>query len=414
MLPLYQFKTDQHLERLVEKCESKAHPGLLFDRYPKGWGKTWHEKLADDPKRDPKLTLLKLAKDYDRERLRNGLEAALMRQKALWALLVGEELEATTQWRFVSGLGNGHPYGTGFLWHRTLGVPYIPGSSVKGMVRAWAEQWCDDETISQETVNALFGPPANQTEHEANAGSLIFFDALPTEPPALDVDILNPHYKPYYDDKSGEVPPADYYNPVPVQFLTLAPGQTLRFFLAAKPGAYPRLAAEQRGLQMKSDVTQGLKLLADALEYLGAGGKTAVGYGQMQETDQSQRQRQQQADKAAKQREQHAAKASLERDMNALELTGLAREVYTQSKLQHWQNDKSVFLSGAESFLPQIEKLEDPVQQHQAVDIIKENLEHHDKGILEKPEKKKGKLEKPAYKPRPINIANRLLALVKK
>jgi CRISPR-associated protein Cmr6 len=31
----------------------------------------------------------------------------------------------------------------GFLWHPTLGVPYLPGAAVKGLVRAYVEHWDD-------------------------------------------------------------------------------------------------------------------------------------------------------------------------------------------------------------------------------------------------------------------------------
>jgi CRISPR-associated protein Cmr6 len=38
-------------------------------------------------------------------------------------------------------LGNPHPVEKGFLWHPTLGTPSLPGSGVKGLVRAWVEAW---------------------------------------------------------------------------------------------------------------------------------------------------------------------------------------------------------------------------------------------------------------------------------
>ena len=37
---------------------------------------------------------------------------------------------------FVTGMGNPHPLENGFTWHPTLGMPYLPGSAVKGLVRA--------------------------------------------------------------------------------------------------------------------------------------------------------------------------------------------------------------------------------------------------------------------------------------
>ena len=176
-----------------------------------------------------------------------------------------------TDWRFVSGLGSGHPYEAGFIWHRTLGVPYLPGSSIKGMIRAWVEQWCDEDDCNGDTVRRLFGSESvPDSPNSDKAGDLIVFDAFPLRPPTLELDILNPHYQPYYES-NGKKFPADYYSPVPVFFLTVAPNQSFRFCLAPRPGAVTDNPAD--------NVRQGVKLLTQALETLGAGGKTAVGYG---------------------------------------------------------------------------------------------------------------------------------------
>ena len=40
---------------------------------------------------------------------------------------------------FVTGMGNPHPLENGFTWHPTLGMPYLPGSAVKGLARAAVE-----------------------------------------------------------------------------------------------------------------------------------------------------------------------------------------------------------------------------------------------------------------------------------
>jgi len=45
--------------------------------------------------------------------------------------LGGEPLLIRTAWRFVSGLGRSRPVENGFVWHHTLGVPYLPGSSIR-------------------------------------------------------------------------------------------------------------------------------------------------------------------------------------------------------------------------------------------------------------------------------------------
>lgn len=85
---------------------------------------------------------------------------------------------------------------------------------------------------------------------------------------------MNPHYAKYYsgekDVNNHAIPPADYLSPTPIFFLTVAAGQTFRFVLA------PRC---QKEANAANDVAFGCELLKEALSTLGAGGKTAVGYG---------------------------------------------------------------------------------------------------------------------------------------
>ncbi|OIR24413.1 type III-B CRISPR module RAMP protein Cmr6, partial [Bathymodiolus thermophilus thioautotrophic gill symbiont] len=54
----------------------------------------------------------------------------------------------------IIGMGLNHPIENGMLFHHTLGVPYLPGSSVKGLVRAWAEQW---ENVNGDELFRIFG-----------------------------------------------------------------------------------------------------------------------------------------------------------------------------------------------------------------------------------------------------------------
>jgi CRISPR-associated protein Cmr6 len=268
VLPLYK-KLQENIEE--KDFFSTSHPGLVFDKFPNKWPDNsgmW--KLKDDAK---KKFLLKIINIYKPENLNRGLNIALKHQKKLVnEVLGGETIEVKTDWRFVSGLGCGHPYETGFIWHRTLGVPYLPGSSVKGMLRAYAQYWQEDESIRQKIVE-LFGP--EEQSDQSGAGALIVFDALPKIPPKLELDILNPHYGEYYQDPENN-PPADYLSPVPVFFLTIAADQEFIFSIAPRPGAY--MDEEQEKM---TDLADGKKLLEKSLKYIGIGAKTSVGYGIM-------------------------------------------------------------------------------------------------------------------------------------
>lgn len=267
------------------------HVGLLFDKYVDTWGIDQHKGFvvqSPSSARDPSKKAKQGSKQcfYDetmnvykeqQEALSKQLAAHHDRRAALLQASFGKTLTAKTDWRFISGLGVGHPFETGFIWHRTLSVPYLPGSSVKGLMRAWADPakgWGSEHTWK--TVKRLFGDTKDD-----GAGSLIVFDALPEKVPELELDIMNPHYAAYYnkdiykkpDGSEGLTPPADYLSPVPIFFLAVAKEQPFRFAIAPH---CPK--AKGAGFTTK----RGFVLLRQALATLGAGGKTAVGYGSMQ------------------------------------------------------------------------------------------------------------------------------------
>lgn len=240
----------QALERLYQD-ETEANPGLVYERYA--------DARLSDNKDEYFQRFLKL---YIRQQeTGNLLQEHLYRRRELVARVSGCLLRARTAWRLVSGLGNGHPLETGFVWHRILGVPYLPGSSVKGMLRAWADPVKGWGGMRFDRVLELFGDLDS-----VGVGRLIVMDALPTGKTALEMDIMNPHYQPYYQDPMHK-PPADYYSPIPVCFLVVAPGQEFEFALL--PGRDCT----------REDFEDGLKLLGGALEVIGLGGKTASGYG---------------------------------------------------------------------------------------------------------------------------------------
>lgn len=45
---------------------------------------------------------------------------------------------STLSWRMLIGLGASHPHETSMTLHHIYGVPYIPGSAVKGVTRHWS------------------------------------------------------------------------------------------------------------------------------------------------------------------------------------------------------------------------------------------------------------------------------------
>jgi CRISPR-associated protein Cmr6 len=160
--------------------------------------------------------------------------------------------------RFITGIGLDHPVEMGFLWNHTLGFPYIPGSSIKGIVKDWVNNWCQE---TEKDIIRIFG---SDDDTENQVGSVIFFDALPYGRIRLQMDIITPHYGPYY---SQEQCPGDWCNPTPVPFLTVDKKQKFIFFIA------PRIPKHVR------DCSKAIQWLEDAITTLGAGAKTTTGYG---------------------------------------------------------------------------------------------------------------------------------------
>ena len=127
----------------------QANAGLWYDKYCDRWHKAnadgrtaWTlESWRDRESRkdvNPKLDWIRSVTGAPVGNTDELAEANDRRVDMLEAF-GGKPLFFTNSYAFVSGLGREHPVENGFAWHHILGVPYLPGSSVKGMVRAWAE-----------------------------------------------------------------------------------------------------------------------------------------------------------------------------------------------------------------------------------------------------------------------------------
>jgi CRISPR-associated protein Cmr6 len=172
--------------------------------------------------------------------------------------------EAMVLGRMVVGLGAESVLETSICLHRTYGVPYIPGSALKGLAAAAAHKHLQapgwrkagkDETIG-EWHQVLFGD-------QESSGYVTFHDALwipEGNALPLDLDVMTVHHPNYYQ---GDAPPADWDNPNPVAFVS-ARG---RYLLAVT------------GPEEWADAA--MAILRDALEMDGIGAKTAAGYGRL-------------------------------------------------------------------------------------------------------------------------------------
>ncbi|MEV0966619.1 type III-B CRISPR module RAMP protein Cmr6 [Streptomyces sp. NPDC049910] len=194
------------------------------------------------------------------------------RERALKALHAGRHtvvrLRARPQWRLVVGMGaRENAYEIGLALHGTYGVPVIPGSTVKGLTAAWAQETGQDSAL----MDTVFGAPRPGRPGTPRQGAVRFLDALPLQTAKLARDVLTPHAQPYYrSTDTGEsttaptaVAPAEHHNPIPVPFLTVRG---------------TRFAVDLTGRDPEA-VEQAAAWCTQACDALGAGAKTATGYG---------------------------------------------------------------------------------------------------------------------------------------
>ena len=248
--PLYKSAGEQRLTR-----ESGGHAGLWYDKFCDRWridrgGASLKGNDRNNPKLDwiRTLTTDKIGDAEQMQESASRIVRLIDRQGGRWEVF-------TTVWRFVTGLGRSHPVENGFAWHPTLGTPYLPGSSIKGLVRAWAERDADPRPDCA-TTERLLGSRDRK-------GAICFLDAIPVEPVLLEADVMTPHYAGWTSDD----PPGDWRSPTPIPFLVTAADTPFLF------GVIARLPASG------DDLTTVSRWLNDALVWAGGGAKTAVGYG---------------------------------------------------------------------------------------------------------------------------------------
>lgn len=236
-----------------------------------------------------------------------------------------ESFEKKVDWRLIVGLGNESVYDISMTLHHVYGIPYIPASAIKGIVRSWIiiEKFEADEkkAIQDKDFCDIFGCPKKIEETDSyykvgQQGRIWFFDAFPLSKPRIEVDIMNPHYGEYYGEKKVNgvsVPPADYLKPNPVPFLTIGEkdekNHPLKFqfvvgikhkdnriigiqsdLFTDSEGRSLRVKKEHGGAVEMVEVSSDASLLQISVAWLnqaldghGIGAKTAIGYGYMKD-----------------------------------------------------------------------------------------------------------------------------------
>lgn len=327
---------------------------------------------------------------------------------------------------FTTGLGNEHPLENGFAFLNPYGLPYLPGSGIKGVVRQAARelasgQWGEthgwshenayalhlgkDKTVPLSMVDVLFGREPGDGDTEHLRGVLSFWDVIPLiDGDSLVVEIMTPHQGHYYQWKKDrnreeiEVSPHESGQPNPIAFLTVPPRSRFTFHVACdltwlKNNA-PDLARGERWQELLRPVFK------HAFDWLGFGAKTAVGYGTMQPDSKAT------SERLARMREAEEAKVR-EHELRAA-IAGLPEDAawLVEGVRGNAWADNGVFLTDTAAYLAGRETL-----SPEGYGKFTGEMERRWRGIMTNPDAVEGKQQKPKFKDRPKAMAKRLLAL---
>lgn len=248
----------RELQGILRKLPPGVNPALLLTRYlfrdgiPKDLGKMKKKELETirgaiaSFEKNP---LFRAFRDRWEEMLK---QFAARNSKGL------HRGKAAPWWRVIVGLGGECTLETNITVHPLYGFPVIPGSALKGMTRHYVRQEYGESCPGEREV---FGT-SNEKDGSGNAGKVVFFDAIPQSLSQVEIDIMTPHYQPYYTNPEKDKP-ADWHSPNPISFLVCGKME-FRFAVWSEDGAVAK---------------QAWQWLTEALQNQGAGAKTAVGYG---------------------------------------------------------------------------------------------------------------------------------------
>ena len=258
------------------------------------------------------------------------LPSSLMRQKldqnAQLAKLVAEQegqkavLFGELQGRLIVNLSDSLIQNAGICLDRNTGVPYLPGTAVKGVARHVAlsalrqGEWSIEEFMTVFGVSeADFGEKGElkayakdvAEDRRRQRGLVDFLPANPLTEPKIEVDISTVHYPDYY--QSGKEADLARENLRPNSFPVVAAGVRYAFCIVATD----RRVSPELFVKAKA-------ALVEAMTIKGFGAKTGAGYGWFKdmtdEVAEELRQREERT-RAAREKELAAEKAKQEEAM---------------------------------------------------------------------------------------------------
>lgn len=241
------------LQPLYEQAwrQGDAHPGLLIQR-----GLRQHDSQDAEAKTEHVRRICAIPASDFYHRAFHRWRAATNDQRRF------RVRELTIASRLFIGQSADGMLETGCAISHSYGVPYIPGSSVKGAVRAYAgatEFWQANRQICDD----LFGTAPKEAHPDGLAGLFLFHDAwwIPgsAERPLVQ-EVVTSHHLEYYGS-DGKTPATDLDSPIPNAQIAV---HGMFLFVIEGPPAWTPLAEE---------------MLVAALTDAGLGAKRRAGYG---------------------------------------------------------------------------------------------------------------------------------------
>ena len=174
-------------------------------------------------------------------------------------------------------IGTGNPHGAGdalggegdiqvgFSFDYATGQPYVPGSTVKGVLRSYFKR----KDVIKAIIKSAIGKELSDEQISALETNIfenkdVFFDAV------------------LYDgDKNGKILGSEYItphksplkNPTPIHMLKILPGVKFEFRFLVKD------FKDVENVNVLISEDEKIKIFQDVLKYFGVGAKTNVGYG---------------------------------------------------------------------------------------------------------------------------------------
>ena len=237
----------------AERKHLDGHPGLLLQR-----GLTEHDDERPNAKTDHVKRVCQGATTDFYQRAYNRWKDTTADETRFRSVVLKVET------RLFMGLTGGGMLETGCLVSHSYGTPYIPGSSVKGVVASHVrDRFGETGGAFREYREELFGAPATDASPAGRTGLIAFHDAwwVPRSTPhPLVREIVTSHHPDYYGN-DGAVPATDCDSPVP-NAQVAAQGEFL--FVIEAPTDWLVMAQQ---------------MLVAALAARGAGARTRAGYG---------------------------------------------------------------------------------------------------------------------------------------